>query len=172
MRIRVNWVIPGLDNGLALSYFLNQFWLIVNWTLRNILQWNFSWYSDICVQQNLLENVVCEMAIILDWFQCVNPQEECGLWFYITSRCPFSITGVLCMQHWHFSRWDEWQNMTWVICIWSFGQISDKKDRHLRSRRPISRVSFRTNEFDSRFKIHFVYKYIQCYAQVATTPLM
>ena len=37
----VNWVSIGSGNGcLAPSHSLNQHWLVVNWTLRNKLQWN------------------------------------------------------------------------------------------------------------------------------------
>ena len=72
--------------------------------------------------------------------------------------------------------------------IWYGSSAYDRLHRylitnpHFRSRMPISRVSFYTNEFDLRFKNHFVYKYIQyvniqykyiqCYARVATNPLM
>ena len=47
----------------ALSQYLYQCWLIVNWTIRNKLQWNL--YSDIIfIQENAFENVVREMAPI------------------------------------------------------------------------------------------------------------
>ena len=45
---------------------------IVNWTLRNKLQWNFNRNSDIFFEENALESVVCEMAAILSRPQCVN----------------------------------------------------------------------------------------------------
>ena len=35
-----NLTIIGSDNGLSPSHYLNQCWNIVNWTLRNKLQWN------------------------------------------------------------------------------------------------------------------------------------
>ena len=44
---------------------------IVNWTLRNIFQRNFTQNSNIFIQENTLENVVCEMAAILSRPQCV-----------------------------------------------------------------------------------------------------
>ena len=37
---------------LAPSHYLNQCWLIVNWTLGNKLQWR--------IQENAIENVVCQ----------------------------------------------------------------------------------------------------------------
>ena len=39
---------------------------------RNKLQWNFIQNSNIFIQENALENDVCEMASILSWPQCVN----------------------------------------------------------------------------------------------------
>ena len=53
----VNW--PSL---VQIWHYLNQCWNIVNWTLRNKLQWNFNRNRNIFVQENALENVVCEMA--------------------------------------------------------------------------------------------------------------
>ena len=61
------------DNGLSPSHYLNQCWNIVNWTLGNKLQWNFNGNSYIFIQENALENVVCEMASILSRPQCVKP---------------------------------------------------------------------------------------------------
>ena len=46
------------------SHYLEQCWDIVNWTLRNKLQWNFNRNSDIFIEENALANVVCEMASI------------------------------------------------------------------------------------------------------------
>ena len=48
----------GSDN------YLNQCWNIVNCALRNKLQWNFNLNSNIFMQENAFENVVCEMASI------------------------------------------------------------------------------------------------------------
>ena len=74
------------------SHYLNQCWNIVNWSLRNKLQWNFNWNSNIFIQENALENIVCEMASILSRPQCVKriPQnsthdESTLLW--VTAWC-------------------------------------------------------------------------------------
>ena len=56
----------------APSHYLNQYWNIVNWTLRNKFQWNFNPNSNIFIQENAPENVVCEMASILSRPQWVN----------------------------------------------------------------------------------------------------
>ena len=47
-------------------------WIIVNWTLRNKFQWNLNRNSNIFIQENAFESVVCEMAAILSRPQCVK----------------------------------------------------------------------------------------------------
>ena len=76
-----NLTIIGSDNGLSpgrrqaiIWSILNQCWIIVNWTLRNKLQWNFNRNSDIFIQENGFENVVCKMASI-----CLGLNELIGL---------------------------------------------------------------------------------------------
>ena len=68
--------IIGSDNDLSpgrrSSHYLNQCWNIVNWTLRNKLQWNLSRNSNIFFQKNALENVVCVIASISSRPQWVN----------------------------------------------------------------------------------------------------
>ena len=55
-----NLTITGPDNGLSPGrrqaiIYLNQCWNIVNWTLRNKLQWNFNRNSYIFIQGNALK---------------------------------------------------------------------------------------------------------------------
>ena len=64
--------IIGSDNGLSPRRRQTIIWNNVNWTLRNKLQWNFNRNSNIFIQENALEHVVCEMASILSRPQCVN----------------------------------------------------------------------------------------------------
>ena len=47
------------------SHYLNQCCVIVNWTLNNILQWNFNQNKNIFFHKNTSETIVCEMAAIL-----------------------------------------------------------------------------------------------------------
>ena len=71
-----NLTIIGSDNGLspgtAPSHYLNQWWNIVNWTLRNKLQWNLNRNSNIFIQENASENVIWKMAAMLSRPQCVK----------------------------------------------------------------------------------------------------
>ena len=50
----------------------DQCWNIVNWNLRNKLQWNLKRNSYIFIHKNAFENVVCEMAAICSRPQCVK----------------------------------------------------------------------------------------------------
>ena len=59
----------------APSHYLNQCSNIVDWTLRNKLQWNLCRNSNIFIQENTFESVVCEVASILSRPQCVKPLE-------------------------------------------------------------------------------------------------
>ena len=56
----------------ATSHYLNQCWNIVNWTIRNKLQWNSNRNLNIFIQENALENGICEMVSIMSWPQCVK----------------------------------------------------------------------------------------------------
>ena len=48
----------------APSHYLKQCWNIVDWTLRNKLQWYFNWNSYIFIEKNAFECVNSEMAAI------------------------------------------------------------------------------------------------------------
>ena len=65
---------------MAPSHYLNQWWNIVIWTLRNKLQWNVNSNSNICIEENTFENVICEMLFILSQPQCVNTFEAWTKW--------------------------------------------------------------------------------------------
>ena len=47
------------------SHYLNQWWVIVNWTPVNKLQWNSNQNTKFFINENRFENVVCEMVAIL-----------------------------------------------------------------------------------------------------------
>ena len=65
------------------SHYLNQCWNIVNWTLRNQLQWHFNKNSHIFIQENAFKIVVCEMAAILSQSQCINTKQ----WGFMMHNC-------------------------------------------------------------------------------------
>ena len=57
------------------SHQLNQCCVIVNWTLRNKLQWNFNQNTKLLIYENASENIVCEMAAILSSERWVNREQ-------------------------------------------------------------------------------------------------
>ena len=62
----------GMSHGRRQAIYLNQRWNIVNWTLKNKLQWNLNRNSNIFIQENACESVVRKMPAILYRPQCVN----------------------------------------------------------------------------------------------------
>ena len=74
------------------SHYLNQCWVIVNWTLRNKLGWNFNHNYNIFIQENAFENFVCEMAanFISTSVSTVYPKKyACSLeiWMHHGNHC-------------------------------------------------------------------------------------
>ena len=67
-----DWFRKWLVAWPAPSYYLNQCWNFVDWTLENKLQWNLNRNSNIFVPENAFETVVCEMVVILSLPQCVK----------------------------------------------------------------------------------------------------
>ena len=47
-------------------------WNIINWTFRNKLQWNFTRSSNIIIEKNTFEYIICENVAILSRPQYVN----------------------------------------------------------------------------------------------------
>ena len=70
--VSVNCVIIGSDNSLlhvqhqVITYYLNQWWLMLNWILGNKFQWKFGNHNMKIFQEIAFENVICKMPSI--WF--------------------------------------------------------------------------------------------------------
>ena len=87
------------------SHYLNQCWNIVNWTLRNKLQWNFNPNSYIFIQLNTFENVICRMASILSRPQFINSLwQSDAIWH---RRSWSTLVQVMTGAWWH-------QAITWT----------------------------------------------------------
>ena len=57
------------------SHYLDQCWVIFNWTFKNKLQWNFNQNTRLFIHKNASENTVCEMTSILSrgrWVKCLK----------------------------------------------------------------------------------------------------
>ena len=60
-----HWFRQWLVAFSAPSHYLNLRWDIVNWTLRNKLQWNFNQNTKLFIHENASEIIVGETAAIL-----------------------------------------------------------------------------------------------------------
>ena len=60
-----HWIRQWLGAYSVPSHYLNQCCVIVNGTLRKEPQWNLNRNTKLFIQENVFENVVCEMAAIL-----------------------------------------------------------------------------------------------------------
>ena len=100
------WIGSALVQIMACLLFdtkslFNQCWDIVNWTLRDKLQWNYNQNIKLSNHENASGNSLCEMVTILSrgdwltkisyfsiefrpWLQLSHPQE---LWDIITHPC-------------------------------------------------------------------------------------
>ena len=76
----------------APSHYLNQRKNIVNWFHGNKFQWNSNQNTNIIVQENVFENVVCEMVALLSRSQCVNNT---------LSLCSTLFYPIKCSVIWH-----------------------------------------------------------------------
>ena len=62
------------------SHYLNQCCDIVNWTLRNKLQWNFNQNTKLFIHANASENIICEMVAILSRGDELRCCLDVGIW--------------------------------------------------------------------------------------------
>ena len=92
------------------SYYLNQYWVIVIWTLRNKLQWSCNQNTKIFVHENASENIACEMAAILSKGKCVKWWENMLLRAFMNSY----LYGY-CLIWRHLSDQHHRHGVTWSI---------------------------------------------------------
>ena len=77
-----HWFRQWLVAYSAPSHYLNQYCVIVNWTLRNKLQWNCYQNTKPFTHENASENIVCERAAILSrerWVKKGLFSWQCGM---------------------------------------------------------------------------------------------
>ena len=90
---------------------------MVNFTLGNKFQWNFNRNSNIFIQENAIENVVCEMASILSRPQCVN--------VIVINTGSSSVVVVISFGAYlplAHRRFPPRCGPEWCACLWGFGQ--------------------------------------------------
>ena len=84
---RVTHIFSFLQYTICLmpSHYLNQCWLIVNWTARNKFQWNFNQNTTVFIWENRFENSVYNMVAILSRTQCDSVILMVDNWLHDTS---------------------------------------------------------------------------------------
>ena len=82
-----HWFRQWLVAYSAPSHYLNQCWVIANWTLRNKLQWNFYQNTKLFIYENASENIVCQMAAISSTGRWVKQSPA-----HITPSKPYNIS--------------------------------------------------------------------------------
>ena len=95
--INQHWFRYCLVAWSAPSHYRNQWWNIINWNLRNKLQWNLKRNSYIFIQDNAFENVVWKMAAILPRPQWVKDIKVVRPW-----NCFIFILGMSILLRRHF----------------------------------------------------------------------
>ena len=82
------------------SHYLNQWWIMVNWTPMNktSVNWNLDQNIKLFVHEKALKDVVCKMVAILSRRRWVNICMCCAswdfnsLWSVSHCECPSSLT--------------------------------------------------------------------------------
>ena len=112
-----HWFRQWLVAWSATSHYLNQCWDIVNWTLRNKLQWNFNRNFNIFIQKNSFDSIDCGMAAILSQPQCIkvfctdsvdvhNKQLHSSIWWgWIYWRNWYRVWGYGILLNLSFEGW-------------------------------------------------------------------
>ena len=81
-------------------HYVNQWWNIVNWSLRNKLQWNIHLNSFFVIQENAFGSAVCEMSTI----------------FALASKCLHIVADTLIKKYDKcavtFRRWHQCASVT------------------------------------------------------------
>ena len=104
-----NQTIIVSDNGLSPGRRQAIIWtnVIVNWTLRKKLQWNFNRNYNIFSQENAFENVVRKLAAILSRPQWVNTVASASIcWIHAFPV----VHGLSTMPYTELTHWgrDKW----------------------------------------------------------------
>ena len=94
-----------------LSNYLNLCWIIVNWTPRKKLQWNFNHNTKLFIYENASENIVCKMAAILSRRRHVNIArvQSCIQLLIIAPRKPTFCPGF-CHNSTKWITYSLWYN--------------------------------------------------------------
>ena len=66
-----------LDASSVTNHYLNQYLLVVVWTIDNRFQGNFNQNTTFFIQENEFESAVCKMVAVFPRFQCLGAKLMC-----------------------------------------------------------------------------------------------
>ena len=97
-------------------------WNIINWTLRNKVQWNFNRNSWSFIQENAFERVVCEMTAILSRPQCVKEPVHQQAWYW-PNKLECSISSIRTDNLQPIGQWVNCDGYTNLIIVQKFPKL-------------------------------------------------
>ena len=111
------------------THYLNQCLVIVHWTLRNTIKWNFDQNIKLFIHENAPENIVCEMVSILSrgkwatWMQLYSTvfQSEVYIFFHPQT----STTNLILAKQLYF-QFGNVQCLFWSINIMPYRVLTSK----------------------------------------------
>ena len=129
---RFRWCLMSCS---ILSYHLEQFWYIINWTLGNNLHWNLHENARIFIRGNKFGNVVCKSAGILG-LHVLTPVVVESEYFWKIDSMPWLL------MHWLLVWQDPQNHVTngslssvktdWVISVLRNNKNTDKCSHFLK----------------------------------------
>ena len=94
-----HWFRWWLVSYSAPIHYLNQCWVIANWTIRNKFKWNFNQNTKLFIHKNVSEDIICKMAAIL------SRGDEPMLVVWMLIYCKYiTLVAVTCRFRFNF-RW-------------------------------------------------------------------
>ena len=81
----LQWIESALAQIMACCYsapsqYVNQWWVIVNWTIRKKLQWNFNQNRKLFIHEKWVETIRCDMHWVLGFsYTYINDLVQDGI---------------------------------------------------------------------------------------------
>ena len=86
------WFRLRLVAYLAPYHYLNQCWVIVNWTLKNKVQWDSNQITKLFIHENASEDVICEMAAVFRIWAYLATTRGIQSW-----NCCYNVVPMKCV---------------------------------------------------------------------------
>ena len=114
-----HWFRYWLATYFAPSHYLNECWVIVNWTPRNKPRWNFIQNKKLYIHENVSKSITCEIMAICPARDEFTLKHNWVYFFKVILFLRFSTTIVIFLVR-------NWSNTTdiisalWLLMAWCF----------------------------------------------------